>query len=569
MITKLRSTIQWSDRRPHPSALQPKFFAIALALITLLVPSIAPAKEASSSADQDPVLQAMRTELERSKSALKLEGMAAPYYIDYRVVDMDAYAAEAAFGALRTDVHARFRFLRVVVRVGDYKQDSFFGQGQGAMDFMPLDNDVVALRHQIWLATDNAYKAATEALTAKQAQLKQYTVDQPVDDFARAEPVVAIGPVSKLDVDSQPWGKMLQDASAMYNSDPQIEAFDSSLNFAAVTRYFVTSEGTMVRSGQAVYDLRIAGTTQAADGMRLDRSHEYSVTEAKELPSEETLLADTTKLLGTLKQLRDAPIVDEEYRGPVMFSADAASNVFSDLVGDNILGLKPDLGQPARTKGAFATSYKSRVLPDFLSLVDDPTLASINGRTLMGKYEVDDDGVKAMPVSVIENGKLVNYLIGREPIRDFPASNGHGRARLPQNYPGPSLGNMIVRSSESSSPAELKKKLIELCQQRELPYGYYVETLGPQRVPRLLYKVWAKDGHEELVRGATFGDLDTRTLRNDLIAAGNDVNVENHPLNIPHSIVNPSILFDELEVKRANANKDKLPEYPAPAVASK
>jgi len=84
----------------------------------------------------------------------------------------------------------------------------------------------------------------------------------------------------------------------------------------------------------------------------------------------------------------------------------------------------------------------------------------------------------------------------------------------------------------------------------------------------LLYKVWVKDGHEELVRGAIFGDLDTRTLRNDLIAAGNDVNIENRPLAIPHSIVNPSILFDELEVKRANANKDKLPEYPAPTVAS-
>jgi predicted Zn-dependent protease len=303
--------------------------------------------------------------------------------------------------------------------------------------------------------------------------------------------------------------------------------------------------------------------------MRLDRSHGYAVTDIKELPSEEKLLADATKLLATLKELRDASIADEEYRGPVLFSADAASTVFSDLVGENVLGLKPELGQPARTKGAFATSYKSRVLPDFLSVVDDPTLASMNGRSLMGMYDVDDEGVKAVSVSVIENGKLVNYLMGREPIRDFPASNGHGRARLPQNYPGPSLGNMIVRSSETSSPEELKKKLIEICQQRELPYGYYVETLGPQRVPRLLYKVWAKDGHEELVRGAIFGDLDTRTLRNDLIAVGNDVNVENHPLNIPHSVINPSILFDELEVKRANANKEKLPDYPAPAVASK
>jgi TldD protein len=564
------SPMQWSDGRPRRSA-KKQAFAIFLAfLISLFVPAAcAQAKDGQTSADDDPVLQAMRAELERSKSALKLEGMAAPYYIDYHVTDMETHAAEAAFGALRTDVRVRFRFLRVVVRVGDYKQDSFFGQGQGGLDFLPLDNDIVALRHEVWLATDSAYKAATEALTAKQARLKQFAVDQPVDDFAHAKPVVSIGPSAKLDFDSQPWLKMLQDASALYKTDDHIESFDSALNFAAVTRYFVSSEGAVVRTGQNVYDLRIAGTTQASDGMRLDRSHGYAVTDIKELPSEEKLLADATKLLATLKELRDAPIADEEYRGPVLFSADAASTVFSDLVGENVLGLKPELGQPARTKGAFATSYKSRVLPDFLSVVDDPTLASMNGRSLMGKYDVDDEGVKAVSVSVIENGKLVNYLMGREPIRDFPASNGHGRARLPQNYPGPSLGNMIVRSSETSSPEELKKKLIEICQQRELPYGYYVETLGPQRVPRLLYKVWAKDGHEELVRGAIFGDLDTRTLRNDLIAVGNDVNVENHPLNIPHSVINPSILFDELEVKRANANKEKLPDYPAPPVASK
>jgi hypothetical protein len=118
------------------------------------------------------------------------------------------------------------------------------------------------------------------------------------------------------------------------------------------------------------------------------------------------------------------------------------------------------------------------------------------------------------------------------------------------------------------SRERLKQKLMELCRQRDLPYGYYVETMGPERSPRLLFKVNAKDGHEELVRGATFGDLDTRALRNDLIAAGDDVNVENRLLNIPHSIVNPSVLFDELEVKRANANKGNLPEYPAPVVAA-
>jgi predicted Zn-dependent protease len=536
-------------------------------LILFYPSTFAQSKGPQPSTTDDPVLRAMLGELERSKSQLKLEQMAAPYYIDYRVVDMHAYIAEAAFGALRTNLLAHLRFVRVVVRVGDYKQDSFFGQGEGVTDYVPLDDDELALRHHLWLATDKAYKAATEALAAKQAQLKQYTVEHPVDDFAHAEPVQFIGPLAQLEVDPAPWLKTLQDASALYKTDPQLESIDSSLQFETANRFFVNSEGTVVRSGQALYQVHFAAGTQAADGMQLERSVTYAVRDSKELPTAEEFLARTTRLLGDLKHLRAAPVADEEYRGPVLFSAAAASTVFADLVGENILGLKPGLGQPARTKGAFASSYKSRVLPDFLSVVDDPTLATFNGKSLLGSYEVDDEGVRAMRVEVIEKGKLVNYLLGREPILDFPASNGHGRARLPFSSPTPSLGNMLVSSSEAISQEELKKKLLELCQQRDLPYGYYVESVTGAYAPRLLYKVWVKDGHEELVRGAVFGDLDARALRNDLVAAGSDPRVENHLLSVPHSIVVPSILFDELEVKRQDIQKSKLPEYPAPPVA--
>jgi hypothetical protein len=250
----------------------------------------------------------------------------------------------------------------------------------------------------------------------------------------------------------------------------------------------------------------------------------------------------------------------------VLFSADAASAIFADLVGENVLGRKAELGKNSRTTGLFAASYKTRVLPDFLSVVDDPTLSSYSGQALLGHYAIDDEGVPAQRVSLIEKGTLVNYVIGREPIRDFPASNGHGRARVPTNPPGPSLGNLIVTSAQPLSKEELKKKLIDLCQQRDLPYCYYVETFGPRLTPRLLYKVWTKDGHEELVRGAAFGDLDIRALRSDLIAAGDEPYIDNRMLNIPHSIAAPSVLFDELEVKRANQNKEKLPEYPAPAL---
>lgn len=536
-----------------------------LLLLTAYVP-FASAQTTDTAAAVDPVLQAMKIELERSKASLKLDQVAAPYYIEYRVFDVDEYAAEAAYGSLRSKVRARFRFLRVTVRIGDYKQDSYRGgQSEGAVSMIPLDGDLIAMRHQIWEATDRAYKVAAQELTAKQAQIKQYTApDQLVDDFAHADPVRSVSALVTLDFDPQPWLKMLEEGSSVYKDDPLLQTADATLKFHAVNRYFVNSEGSMVRSGYNLYEMHLAESTQAPDGLKLERSHGFTVANMKELPSAQEFHSEATTLLGTLKLLREAPLADEEYRGPVLFSADAASTVFAELVGEHVLGRKPELGKTGRTTGEFASSYKTRVLPDFLSIVDDPTVASFQGQPLLGNYAIDDEGVKAQRVTVVENGKLENYLVGREPIRDFPASNGHDRARVPTGLSGPSEGNLIVTASESLSPADLKKKFIELCQQRDLPYGYYVETFGPKRQPRLLYKVWVKDGRQELVRGGSFGDLDTRALRNDLVAAGNDFYLDRRALNIPHSIVSPSILFDELEIKRVTTNKNKLPDYPAP-----
>jgi len=176
---------------------------------------------------------------------------------------------------------------------------------------------------------------------------------------------------------------------------------------------------------------------------------------------------------------------------------------------------------------------------------------------------VDDEGIKSSRISVIEKGQLVNYLLGREPIRDFPSSNGHGRAAV-TGPPMSSLGNLIVQASDPVNRDDLKKKLREACRQRDLPYGYFVETLGPRLTPRLLYRIATQDGHEELVRGAVFGDLDTRALRNNIVAAGKEIDVEDQLDPIPQSVVSPALLFDELEVKRGDTAKQKLPDYPPP-----
>lgn len=537
-----------------------------VAVVVVLNALITSASDVKSSDDR--VMRALLEEMQRSKAHLKLEQIAAPYYIDYRLLDMDERLAESSFGAVRHTGHSHVRTLRVSVRVGDYRQDSFYEQGKGTVTLAPLDDDILALRQQIWLATDQAYKSATEALSAKQAKLKQFAIDQPVDDFSHAAPVQFIGPLVKLEENPQSWYPALRQVTSFYKTDPQLESLEAGLRLQAVNRYFVTSEGTVIRTGQTFYELKFEATTQAADGMRLGRSKTYTVTSVSQVPSQEEFQHEATTLIAALKSMREAPEVTDEYRGPVLFSNVAAATTFANLIGENVLGLKAPLGQPGRTAGAFSTSYKSRVLPDFLSMVDDPTISTLDGQPLLGYYQYDDEGVKAERVTLIDQGRLVNYVIGRTPIRDFPVSNGHGRARIPNNPPGPSLGNLIVTASDPLSPADLKNKLLELCRQRDLPYCYYVGTVNHDKNPNVLYRVWSKDGHEELVRGAALGDLDVRAMRNDIVAAGNDVYIDNRLLNIPHSIVSPSLLFDELEIKPANKNRDQLPEYPSPPLVS-
>jgi TldD protein len=530
-------------------------------------PAKTSAPSTNAAAVSDPLLRAMREELDRSKAQLKMESVPSPYYIEYRLSDVEEYDADAVFGALRRSERSHARSVRVTVRVGDYKQDSYYGPGVGVVNLAPIDDNPMALRWQLWAASDQAYKAASAALAAKKAALLQFTADQPFDDFARATAVQSVGPLVKLDFDPKQWEETLEKSTALFHNDPKIESLGALVRFRAVNQYFVNSEGTVTRRGYTVYLLTLGGSTQAADGMQLDRSPYYAAATAKELPTVDQVMTDTTEMMATLQKLRDAPMVNEDYRGPVLFSPDAANDIFYGMIGRNVLGIRPKPGESARTAGEFSSNYKGRVLPSFLSVDDDPTLQTFGGKTLLGSYATDDEGVQAEKVSLIEGGELVNYLLGREPIRDFPDSNGHGRAG-PGQLTSPNIGTLMVKSKQTLTSDALKQKLLDLCKQQGLEYGYYVDTLGgTDYSPRLLYRVYAKDGHQELVRGAEFNELDTRSLRNDVVAVGDDPLVGNRDGAVPTTVISPSILFDDLEVKRTDEKNAKLPEYPAPVVS--
>jgi len=550
----------------RPSAL----FAAILFLFTNLVASRPATAEATrTDAEKDPVLKAMLEELDRSMSRLQLPGFEKPFFIEYRIEDVDDFETKAAFGASQGLQRTHQRIARITVRVGDYKIDSSTARGDGALELTALDDDPIALRSTLWSATDQAYKNALPAYAQKQASLKQVQTPPQADDFSREKPLISLATPLKLTLDEPAWANRVARDSGIYRTDASVRASQSEVQYSSTsfharvtTTFLVNSEGTIVRKSESSYQESIGVGTQAADGMHLDRSYGSSGVTLQDLDSPEDFKKHAISLIASLTDLRKAPVVEEEYHGPVLLSADSSADAMRTLLAPGVLATRPKLGTEARTNGPFASSYHARVLPEFLEVIDDPGLKTYDGKGLIGAYNIDDEGVPAQSVKVVTAGRLEGYLIGRVPVRDFPQSNGHGRAGVtgPCN---PAIGVMKITAQDGISDDDLNRKLVSLAKDRGLKSAYVISTLGAGLAPRLLYKV-DLDGKRELVRGAALDDLDQRALRSSVQAAGKDLWVANYSGDVPQTILAPALLLDDITVRRANEKNDKLPFYPPP-----
>lgn len=531
--------------------------------------ALSTAQPTRADAEKDPVLKAMLTELDRSMSQLQLPGFAKPFFIEYRIEDVDDFQTKAAFGSSQGANRAHQRIARVTVRVGDYKTDSSGGRGDGSLELASLDDDPIALRSALWTATDQAYKNALAAYAQKQAALKQVQTPPQADDFSQEKPVISLAEPVALQLNADSWSDRVARASGLYRTDSTVKANQRDVEYSsaefrarAVTTWIVTSEGTIERKSSAEYQESFAAGTQAPDGMGLDRSYGSSGVSPSDLDSEADFNKHAVEEIASLAELRQAPLVEDEYHGPLLFSADAATDTLRTLLAASVVATRPALGTEARTNGAFASSYHARVMPDFMSVVDDPSLKAFDGKALLGAYAMDDEGVPAQAVKLVEAGRLDNYLIGRQPIRDFPQSNGHGRSGI-TGPARPFIGVLKITVDNGLSADELNQKLLAIAKGRGLESVYFVQTMGGALTPRLLYRI-SLAGKRTLVRGAVLDDIDIRALRSGIEAAGKDSWVANYYGDPPTTVIAPALLFSDATVRRANDKNAKLPFYPPP-----
>lgn len=574
-------------RSPTPSALCcPASAGWAAWLLALLLWPADPAAAAGSVDRRPRLLQAMQTELARSMGGLEMEGFQSPYFMAYEMKESRNHRIQARYGAVLQSGGGRNRRLRIEVRVGDHQLDNI-GKKTSAYDFSwtpgfrasrwaPVDDDPVALRNSLWLLTDEAYKAALKAfLKIKGGKVTEVADAEFAGSFTREQPAVLLAEQQSLDFDADRWERLARTASARFEPHPAI--FDSlvAIDAGHEIRWLVTSEGTRLITENTLAHLQVEAKVRADDGMLLSNQLSIYAPTAAAMPTEQEVIARVDGLIAELEALRTAPVL-EPYTGPAILDGEATGVLFHEVIGHRLEGERQLDDKEGKT---FKGQVGRRIIPEFLSLVDDPTLAALDGVALNGHYRYDDEGVAAQRVLLIDHGVLESFLMSRTPIKGFDHSNGHGRSS-PGEMPRARMGNTIVISHRQVPYAELKRMLLEQVAAQGKPYGLIIKnivggsthtsTWGYQAykgVPQLVYRVFP-DGREELVRGVEIVGTPLTSI-NKILATSDRQAVFNGYCGaesgyVPVSASAPDVLMAEIELQRTMKKSAKPPLMKSP-----
>ncbi|MBN2576407.1 MAG: TldD/PmbA family protein, partial [Deltaproteobacteria bacterium] len=461
-----------------------------LLLVVLVLPGPAAlAAQPAAKVAKDPrlvILSALKQEMARSMKKLRLPSEDAPYFIRYIVRDYDNYDISARFGALFEDSYQRVRQGAVEVRVGSYQFDNTaddsahklfdlddFDRYEPPM-FAPVDDDVAAMRATMWLLTDARYKQALATLHKKRgARVTKMVEDEKMPSFSREKTARAVDAPILLKVDRAAWSDRLRRISALFRAYPEI--FDSQVKLSAdhQTRYLVTSEGAELVSERLIYSLQLTATTRAPDGLLLNHFKSYFGASEDELPDDAALPRLAGRLADEIKRLREAPMLDP-YNGPAILLPEAAGVFIHEALGHRLEGERQNDNKEGAT---FKGQIGKPVLPAFLSVLDDPTLAKVGNVSLNGHYRFDDEGVAARPVTLVDHGILRNYLKSRTPVKGSLQSNGHGRAEGTLDPIG-RMASTIVRSDKAVSLAELKQMLLGEIRRQKKAFGLIIADIS-------------------------------------------------------------------------------------------
>jgi predicted Zn-dependent protease len=526
-----------------------------------------------------PILQG---ELDREFETLKAKTNPGPYFMAYEATEEQTDSISASLGALIENIHSHQRGVDTTIRVGSLHFDNYHpykGTPVRFTTFTPLslEDNANQIRRALWADSDRVYRSASR----RYLQLKtdnQLLVQQSNEngDFSSEEPATYSQLPPSYTYDGDAWAKKLRVWSAEFKKHPKILGSGVSFQARREIRTFVNTEGTSVRQGSNLFRVEIQGAALAADGMALSDVATIEAADPTHFPADNLIQGKVTSLADTLDALVNAPPA-EPIVCPAILSGRASAVFFHEIFGHRVEGHR----QKDVTQGqTFTRMLNQKVLPDFVSVAFDPTRREYQGRDLIGYYQYDDEGVKARPVRVVENGVLKTFLLSRSPVGEFVHSNGHGR-RQPGFEVVSRQSNLIVESAKQVSDKDLREQLVAEIKRQNKPYGLYFEEVssgytltgrqGLQAftvVPLVVYRVYTDGRPDELIRGVDIVGTPLTSFAK-ILATSNHAEVFNgycgaESGSIPVSAVSPAILVSEIETQKKPNSQQQLPILPRP-----
>lgn len=548
----------------------------------------------------------MREELRRNIADLKVDKLQKPYFIEYTLTLHRSYSVKATLGSLTESDSSYSAKITVSIRVGDYKFDnsnffdfgmSFFGSGDDEELFknraVPYELDYKTLRRELWLATDAAYKQVAESFSKKESALKNRIVRDTTQDFMKinsdkSTDTYALAPFACSQVEP-----IIKKISAVFADYPEVNVSSCGFEYIPQKIYYVNSEGAEYIKNDVFTGIEYVASTQSSDGLPVSDFYTFYSKLTNQLPSQDSLVQAAKNLAENIKLMKNASRLDESYSGPVIFEGQAAAESFAQLFAPNLITQRQQMTENGMSETernmAFQSKIGGRVLPEFLSVSDKPSLENYNRTILIGNYFIDDDGLKPSDVTLVENGFLKSLLSERIPTKRVHYDNGHKRGGAAM------FSNILLNSDETHklSAKDIREKMMKLCKDRELPYGIVVKRVINQNVlftsllkilannfsffnmeNKLLltqaFKVFP-DGHEEPIVGLIANGMNAQSFK-DILFVSNS----NYALNllassvispyitgglhyIASSVICPDILFEDLEIKSIEDNFPKPP----------
>ncbi|HET9402444.1 MAG TPA: metallopeptidase TldD-related protein, partial [Candidatus Acidoferrales bacterium] len=417
-------------------------------------------------------------------------------------------------------------------------------------------------------------EALIKIKTSKEVQVQSAEGSAP--DFSREKPHNSVGAHVAYQLDRKPWEQKVRNYTAYFRQSGSI--LNSIVTFSALAEntYEVNSEGTKLQYGELKFRLELFIQGKAPDGMDIDRYYNFDWVDPTQPPSDEAVMAAEKTMRGELENLVKAPLV-EPYAGPALLTGRAAAVFFHEVFGHRDEGFRQKDINEGQT---FASKVGDPIMPNFISIVDDPTRAALGKNVLLGTYPFDDEGVPSEKVTLVDHGVLRNFEMSRQPLNNFPGSNGHGRRQLGAQ-PVSRQGNLIVESSKPVTNAELRRMFITEMKRQNKPFGLLIDDIAggftftgrgqPQAFqvqPLVVYKVYSDGRPDELVRGVDIVGTPLIALTK-IMATGDTPEVFNgycgaESGSVPVAAAAPMMLISEMEVQKKESSSDAPPTLPHP-----